>query len=172
MVKFNRKAASTSLNDLTMDNAVDLGIDNKSDLSNGDKSDDQNNECRGIYGWGISHAWGIYHANYHWGMHYANYDGSICKDELDEYSQPFSDPAEDTVWQNPDWFSDPAQDTVWLNPDWFSTSVDSNSGQAEEIESHLTPCHWPSLSTCHHYEIHHYQNLHLMFCNLFILHCQ
>ena len=50
-------------------------------------------------------------------MHYANYDGSICKDELDEYSQPFSDPAEDTVWQNPDWFSDPAQNTVLLNPD-------------------------------------------------------
>ena len=154
MVKFNRRAASTSLNGLTMNNAVDLGIDNKSDLSNCDKSDDQNNECRGIYGWGISHAWGIYHANYHWGMHYANYDGSICKDELDEDSQSFSDPAEGTICQNPDWFSDPAQDTVLLNPDWFSDpaqntvllnpdwlstseNVDSNSGQAEEIESHF-----------------------------------
>ena len=38
MVMFNRKAASTSLNDLTMDNAVDLGIDNKSDLTTATKA--------------------------------------------------------------------------------------------------------------------------------------
>ena len=174
MVKFNRRAASTSLNGLTMNNAVDLGIDNKSDLSNCDKSDDQNNECRGIYGWGLSHAY------LDRGMHYANYDGSICKGELDEDSR------RSAIQQRPRFVRTKIGSATQHRTRFCLTQTGSATQHrtrfcwtqtgsahqrtlirtaAKQRRLNLTspPCHWPSLSKCPHYEIHHYQQLKIMF---------